>query len=102
MLQVSDLACPKEKDARRHAGADTGAGDAAQCRQGLGAPTERRLSKIAHPHVNLQRLVYQFKPACEPGVRPTLLYREAETGKCLMSVAQPIGIFANVPITDPR
>jgi hypothetical protein len=68
MLQVSDLACPKEKDARRHAGADTGAGDAAQCRQGLGAPTERRLSKIAHPHVNLQRLVYHFKPvrACEP------------------------------------
>ena len=36
-----------------------------------------------------------------PGVRLTLLDREAEIGKRLISGAQAIGIFA-VPIADPR
>jgi hypothetical protein len=37
-----------------------------------------------------------------PGVRLTLLDREAEIGKRLISGAQAIGIFADVPIADPR
>ena len=37
-----------------------------------------------------------------PGVRLTMLYRKAETGKRLMSGPQAIGIFASVPITNPR
>jgi hypothetical protein len=37
-----------------------------------------------------------------PGVRLTVLYREAETGKRLISSAQAIGIFADVPLTDLR
>jgi len=32
----------------------------------------------------------------------TVLYREAETGKRLISSAQAIGIFADVPLTDLR
>ena len=35
----------------------------------------------------------------DPGVRLTMLYRKAETGKRLMSGPQAIGIFASVPIT---
>jgi hypothetical protein len=31
-----------------------------------------------------------------------VLYREAETGECLMSSAQAIGILADVPIADLR
>ena len=38
----------------------------------------------------------------ETSSRADLLYREAETSKRLMSGAQAIGIFADVPITNPR
>jgi hypothetical protein len=83
MLQISDLACRKDKDARRHAGADTGAGDAAQCWQSLGAPTERRLSKIAHPHINVRMggdgVSNQFTLAFMIGCT-TLVARSASVG----------------------
>ena len=38
----------------------------------------------------------------DPGIRLTVLYRKAETGKRLMGGAQAISILADVPITNLR
>jgi hypothetical protein len=38
----------------------------------------------------------------DPGIRLTVLYRKAETGKRLMGSAQAIGILADVPVTRLR
>jgi hypothetical protein len=48
-----------------------------------------------------RRISTQSEPA-HPGVRLTMLYRQAETGKRVMSGAQAVGIFVDVLLTHPR
>jgi len=48
-----------------------------------------------------RRVSTQSEPA-NPGVRLTMLYRQAETGKRVMSGAQALGIIVDVLITHPR
>jgi hypothetical protein len=59
-------------------------------------PSERQPAGRPAPAVSTQS-----EPA-NPGVRPAVLNRQAETGKRLMSGAQALGIFVDVLVTHPR
>jgi hypothetical protein len=50
----------------------------------------------------IAELISRQSEHADPGIRLTVLYREAETGKRIMGSAQAISILADVPITNFR
>ena len=54
------------------------------------------------PTLRINMIGLSQSERANPGVRLTLLDREAETVERLMRGVQPIGIFADAAVTAPR
>jgi hypothetical protein len=74
------------------------------CAKAASALTAAAICRLIAPlTLPSQSEVISRQPECaDPGIRLTVLYRKAETGKRLMGSAQAISILADVPIIHLR